>query len=459
MPQFMYAESSWLNVELPPLISHVIDNIGVVVQNGYLRIPVVDYNQKFLTYDSDEEKWLTGMLGPVNWSAYGYTMVQDAFYEVPNIFSSPLGVKDGVSVSGPPNLLISDAGLTTTKLFVDVNYINKVWGYNPLADTLYPNAFSGSQFATLMDTYTAFNALSNTVNQSPLVELNSSIVGGLGIMVANGIPDSDLATLSSPVAPTAISNFTASGNPLLAEIPVDSITSGVVLNASDALLTLVANASSVLNAPKDIPGVREYRISLKIAMINASAEPPEPPSLGQPIAAPFAVNVPAGSSIAATVNSIMTETFRPSSKFADGLRKFEDKYPVVYATLKNTAKNPEVQDYVTQAFKGFARKVFSRVKANYPEIADMGSFLGKLDPQSSGTIQTMVSRSQVFSKDTEGKESSSPNRQLVKKLLKHGMTAVKIVGKALLDSSTSTGDASPSKSPVTAIAKDLLNLI
>jgi len=365
------------------------------------------------------------MLGPVYWSSAGYTLVQDDFYEVPNLFSTSIAAPDATPPTAAPELVVYNNGGGDI-LVVNSVYLNSLWGLTDQS-RMYPNAFSGSQLTTLLDSYTRFNAVNNIVNQSPLVGISSSPIGSPGIMVANAIPDPDVATV------TAVAPFdgagqpinTESGNPRIAEIPAKTLVSAIMMDPSDGLLAVVANASSVMNASKT-PSIRQYRILLKKAMINKSALPSEPAELGQPIAAPYAADVPNGASIGAIVNSINASLFHPNSKFSDGLKQFEDKYPIVYATLKSVVKNPEIQRYLKDALKPFAVKMFGKVKSVAPELQDMGAFVKHLTPQNAAAVQNVVSRSQTISKDTQAVQDDG-HKSLIKSVLKHGLNAVKMV--------------------------------
>jgi len=116
--------------------------------------------------------------------------------------------------------------------------------------------------------------------------------------------------------------------------------------------------------------------------------------------------------------------FHPNSKFADGLRTFEDKYPVVYATLKKVAKDPDIQNYLKNALKPFAVKMFGKVKPSSPEVQDMGKFVKHLTPANASAVQNIVSRAGAVTKETPSKPED-PTKNLVKSVLKHGFSAVK----------------------------------
>jgi len=332
-----------------------------------------------------------------------------------------------------------------TDLKIDQTFITSAWGYLPTG-TLYPNALSGGQVTTFMDSYTRFSSLSNTVNQSPLISMSTGCHGGLSVMCANAVPDEDLATVVG-VAPAAIAAVnTDSGNPVVADIPADIVVSGMMLTPSEAGSAVLLNCSSVLSGATGTTNAREYRVSLKIALVNGSGFPTSPPTLAQPIAAPFSVNVPMGSGLGSFVNAIMNETFRPSSPFALGLRQFEDKHPKMFAHLKNVATNPDVQDYANQVLRGLMSQMFNNKTTTSPPID------GKIDYEGAGPVQTMMSRGGTVSRDTSGSS-------LLGKIAKHGFTAAKLIGKALLDSATSTGDASAKNSPITGFAKDMLKFL
>jgi len=429
LPQFNYCETSWLDVTLPPLVSHVLDGIGVVVQNGYLRVPVVDYNKKGITYNGDINVQVQGMLGPVYWSSTGYVLAQDSYYEVPNLFSTAIAAPDSTppAPGGLPELVVyNDGGFEILR--VDKTYMDSIWGVSNInGANLYPNAFSGSQFTQLLDDYTYFNALNNNVNQSPLISFSDCVVGGLGVMSTNSIPDPDLATVSS-IAPVSGSAVVASGNPRLAEIPSATLVSGQMLSPGEAFTAALFNGNSVMNSAIGTPGLREYRINLKIAMINKSAHPSYPAELGQPIAAPFSANIPSASSTPAIFNSVNSELFRPSSKFADGIRSFQDKHPKKFAFIKDAIRDPDLRKYLADALRPYASKMFARVQSKYPQVADMGKFIKHITDVNAGTLQTVISRSQITSNETSGDTGNPSGFQLVKKIVSQGYGMLKAIG-------------------------------
>jgi len=432
MPQFGYCESSWLSAQLPPAVAAVLEGVGTIVQNGYLRVPVSNYNQQGVQWDNAEGQVVpASVIGPPYYSAYGFGTTNDTWYGIPNTFTTPVGVPTGTSISAFPKITFFATGASNSA--VDSNYINNAYGFNPNAIALYPVVFSGGQQVTVMDSYTQFSAAGNTVNQSPLIEVGDDERGSIFLMDANNVYDEDVTSLIG-VFPSSATFSTASGNPVIAELPTSSVVCGTVMTPTELMLSTLWNGSSVLNqdSAKPFAGAREYRIQLKLALINASPFPVVP-NTGAPIAAPFAADIPVGAGIMSFVNSIMNETFRPSSPFADGLRKFMDSHPVAQVCIKGLTKHPQAGQYTQMVLRTFAHRLFSRVKNQGPTVKDMGPVLKKLTPAICGVIQTVVSRSQVISKESEGKESSNSGsaKSLLSKILSKGVDVAKSIAKNL----------------------------
>jgi len=105
MPQFTYCESSWLSAQLPPVVAAVLEGVGTIVQNGYLRVPVSNYNKLGIMYDAAETEFLPyTIVGPPYFSAYGFGTTNDAQYEIPNLYTTSVGVPFGNLITQMPKI-------------------------------------------------------------------------------------------------------------------------------------------------------------------------------------------------------------------------------------------------------------------------------------------------------------------------------------------------------------------
>lgn len=192
--QINFCDSTWSSVSLPVRVAEFIEAVGVVVtKDGVLRVPQANYAGKVTsirnaTYDGST-------LGYNNYSYYGYTGKEDAYYGLPNpytcsVVNASTTVVDKPTVQlnnadiGPGALLDTDAiDLYYSEVTVSDQTVN-IDGFVTAWNTIAPNATAAATMITNFKTFLSYNSTTNTI---PMTVPSSNKLGSAGPMTTSAV--------------------------------------------------------------------------------------------------------------------------------------------------------------------------------------------------------------------------------------------------------------------------------
>lgn len=344
IPQFTYADPVWSSVRLPPAMAKLVESLGPVVNKGVLRVPAINYNDK-------DTSLIVGnsVMGPPNWSIYGYTASEDDYFGVPNLYTTnikclslpipdpPAGVYPNIGMYGNTNVV--DSATTLSQATLGAYYGGVFLTYDDSLG-LSPIVANGSAANAILTNYKNFVGYNNTTNVVPLVTPYDHPLGSF-------YPMTSVSQISPKAATTEMvhqSGFTddasdapivADGNPQCIGVSYSSITSVVPGDQHDVLNSITTVPQQQQSDPNidATESVKQVFTNLKRRMVGLTNTGSTVTTALTTMIAPHSVDPPDSTGNANLFDSIAQATNTPNSQVAKTIADHNVKNNIPFNTM------------------------------------------------------------------------------------------------------------------------------
>ena len=444
MPQCFYVDSTALDVALPPLISEAIDAIGVVIDNkGVMQVPVSVYGNNQagalpypLTSAND--------VGPVAWSAYGFTPQDKQTY--PNANITTLAIAPTPSTANVPVNVALDG------LIVNSTMAGTYQGFDASANqygTLYSFYLNGQWLQKIHKLFQSWVQTGNFVNTiyKTFIRPRNPPMGKAYVMLTEVVLNWQAAQIE-PVVPNNLAIvMSTSGGPTqtstlsVYKIPVVSLTSSIYLTKARAFLAKafgwVQTLDQQLSQGATITAGK--LLTLNLVLFNAFTSAPAPPVTNSAPAGLLSVTTQAANSVSTAVQDLTQALQAPDSEFSEEKKKIDHAKTSIKSLVPKNLKDKIGKLTYTRALESTASSIAHNLYGHahmQPGVTPrtLGRVGKGVSPNAANVLAVTESTAGVSSDENVAVENKYTPKMMMLKCDGH---RIKKVGKAL-ESATKT---------------------